>query len=189
MKVLVAVGSKYGATREIGDTVAEVLRGHGLDARCENAFEVESLEGYDAVVLGSAVYGGFWRRDAKELLMSHREALRELPVWLFSSGPVGLPPRPLEPAGEGEAFVAEVHARGHVVFGGYLNPDKLNFGERAVIRGLRAAVGDYRDWGNVKDWAREVAHTLVMLDSERVRAEGEGIGSSGQAPVEGAPAA
>ena len=167
MKVLVAVGSKYGATREIGQSIADVLAEFGHESTCLDAKDVEDPTVYDAYVIGSAVYGGFWRRDASGLIHDHAEMLKERPVWLFSSGPVGLPPRPSEPTGEGEAFLDVVKANGHEVFSGYLNPDKLNFGERAIIRGLKASVGDYREWGQVKTWAREIAHSLKRVGSDK----------------------
>lgn len=163
MKVLVAVGSKYGATRDVAHAIAEVLRDAGHDASAHDAKDVESIASFDAAIIGSAVYGGYWRRDASSLVHDHRDALRRIPVWLFSSGPVGLPPRPSEPAGEGDELVEVVGARGHELFSGYLNPDRLNFGERAIIRGLKASVGDYRDWGHVKTWARSVAAELDRL--------------------------
>lgn len=163
MKVLVAVGSKYGATRELAQAVSEVLRDFGFDAVCHDAKDVDAVTAYDAVIIGSAVYGGFWRRDASGLIHDHLDELRLKPVWLFSSGPVGLPPRPAESAGEGDTLIDLVGARGHQVFSGYLNPDRLNFGERAIIRGLKASVGDYREWGQVKNWAREIAHQLTKI--------------------------
>ncbi len=172
MKVLVAVGSKYGATREIAQTIADVLRDFGYDAVWHDARDVEHVDQFDAAIIGSAVYGGFWRRDASSLVHDHAEQLRRMPVWLFSSGPVGLPPRPTEPAGEGDSLVDVVNAYGHQMFSGYLNPDRLNFGERAIIRGLKASVGDYREWGQVKNWAREIAHQLTKV-SKREAAKAE----------------
>ena len=165
MKVLVAVGSKYGATREIAQAIADVLKEHGCEAECLDARDVESLDPYDAFVIGSALYGGFWRRDASELVKDNVDLLRSKPVWLFSSGPVGLPPRPEEARGEGESLTEKVGARAHMAFSGYLNAERLNFGERAIIRGLRASVGDYREWGLVKSWAREIGAQLVRTPS------------------------
>ena len=57
--------------------------------RVLQAGDVRDLEGYDAVVLGSAVYGGRWRRDARRLLRRLPRSLGRRPLWLFSSGPVG----------------------------------------------------------------------------------------------------
>ena len=55
------------------------------------AGDVGALGGYDAVVLGSAVYMKRWRGDAKHFLRDHAEELSRIPFWVFSSGPVGDP--------------------------------------------------------------------------------------------------
>jgi menaquinone-dependent protoporphyrinogen oxidase len=69
MKVLVTAASKHGATAEIGATIGEVLGGEqGLDATVVPPEEVAAVDGYDAVVLGSAVYAGHWMAAAKELV-------------------------------------------------------------------------------------------------------------------------
>ena len=63
------------------------------------AEEVDSLDGYDACVIGSAVYVGHWLDPARELVETHARALAGRPVWLFSSGPLG-PPDKLKPEGD-----------------------------------------------------------------------------------------
>ena len=42
--------------------------------------------GFDAVVVGSAVYSMRWMPEATAFILAHRLALSERPVWLFSSG-------------------------------------------------------------------------------------------------------
>jgi menaquinone-dependent protoporphyrinogen oxidase len=37
----------------------------------------------------------------------------------------------------------------------------LGFGERAVVRAVRAAEGDYRDWAAIDAWAQEIASSLA----------------------------
>ena len=97
MKVLLTAASKYGATAEIVATIGEVLGGEqGLNATVVPPEEVAAVDGYDAVVLGSAVYAGCWLAAAKELADRAGSALAGKPVWLFSSGPVGDPPKPEE---------------------------------------------------------------------------------------------
>jgi menaquinone-dependent protoporphyrinogen oxidase len=58
--------------------------------------QVDEVEGYDAVVLGSAVYAGHRLKPARKLVDRCGAALAARPVWLFSSGPVGDPPKPEE---------------------------------------------------------------------------------------------
>lgn len=58
--------------------------------------EVGPIGGYDAAILGSAVYAGHWLKPAKELVACLAGDLSDRPVWLFSSGPMGEPPKPEE---------------------------------------------------------------------------------------------
>jgi menaquinone-dependent protoporphyrinogen oxidase len=95
MKVLVTAATKYGATAEIAQAIGDTLRDHGLDPTVIPPQQVDSLDGYDAVVLGSAVYAGHWLKPARELV-DRAGHLADRPVWLFSSGPVGDPPKPEE---------------------------------------------------------------------------------------------
>ncbi|HEU4571670.1 MAG TPA: flavodoxin domain-containing protein, partial [Candidatus Limnocylindrales bacterium] len=60
MNVLVAVASRHHSTYEIGSRLAAALEAAGLGADLRRPEEVVTLDGYDAVVLGSGVYAGRW---------------------------------------------------------------------------------------------------------------------------------
>ena len=67
MKVLVTAATKHGATAEIAAAIGEVLGGEpGLDAAVIPPEQVATIDGYDAVVLGSAVYAGHWLATAAQ---------------------------------------------------------------------------------------------------------------------------
>ena len=87
--VLVAYATKHGATAEIAARVGAVIREAGLEVEVVPADRVRDLTSYKAVVLGSAVYIGQWRKQAAKFLTKNEKALADLPVWLFSSGPTG----------------------------------------------------------------------------------------------------
>src|SRR6476469_3681350 len=149
MTVLVAYASKRGSTAEIAETVAATLRREGLGVCLEPAEEVRSLEPYDAVVLGSAVYMKRWRGDARHLLKQHRKALKRTPFWVFSSGPVGDPSKdnPEWPAPpKSIEKVEELGGKDHVVFGGCLPADPKNCMERAMVESTPREHRDRRDW-------------------------------------------
>lgn len=55
MKVLVAVGSKYGSTRGIAHVITDELKSLGFQVDLEDACDVPSVKAYDAVVIGSAI--------------------------------------------------------------------------------------------------------------------------------------
>lgn len=159
MKVLVAVGSKYGSSRAVAKTIATTLEGQGFEVDFQDAADVRSVTAFDAVILGSAVYGGLWRRDASALAKEFRDALRQREVWTFS---VGMENVVVEGQPKDEAYgISEtISAREHVRFAGALDPDKLNIGERALIRALDPPLGDFRDFAQVTAWAEVVGAHL-----------------------------
>ncbi|MBC7187456.1 MAG: flavodoxin domain-containing protein [Calditrichaeota bacterium] len=165
MRVLVAYGSKYGATKEIAERVGQVLREAGVQADVRAAGEAGDLSSYGAAVIGSAVYAGQWRKEAGALLQKHERELSALPVWIFSSGPLGRGdavtllrgwriPKALE------AAVQRLAPRDIAVFRGALDASKLNRFERLILRLMKAQVGDFRDWDAIEAWARGIAATL-----------------------------
>ena len=96
MKVLVSAASKHGSTSEIAQAIADVLAGKGLEVTVVPPAQAGPIEQFDAVVLGSAVYMGRWMKPGRELVQRQASALAARPVWLFSSGPVGEPPKPAD---------------------------------------------------------------------------------------------
>jgi menaquinone-dependent protoporphyrinogen oxidase len=111
------------------------------------------------VVLGSAVYMGRWLEDARHA--AKRIATQPpRPVWLFSSGPIGDPPKPDEEPDEVSDVVRTTHARGHRLFAGRLDRHRLGVGERAVVMALRVADGDFRDWDAIDAWGALIAGEL-----------------------------
>ena len=161
MTILVSAASKHGATEEIAWRIARELQALGLDAVVIPPEEVDSLEGYDAVVLGSAVYAGRWLEPAKRFVGRHAAGLRARPVWLFSSGPIGEPAKPDGDPVDVAAMREMTMAREHRVMSGALLKGKLSFAERAITRVVGAAEGDYRPWVEIDAWARTIADEMA----------------------------
>jgi menaquinone-dependent protoporphyrinogen oxidase len=166
VRVLVTAASKYGATAEIAGAIAEALTEQGLTATVLTPEAVESIEGYDAVVLGSAVYSGHWLDPAKALVARSRHELAARPVWLFSSGPVGDPSRKLVQKMSADPLdladvLAATRARSHRMFAGKLDRKNLGFAQRAALMAFRGLEGDYRDWAGVRSWAEGIARDLT----------------------------
>lgn len=162
MKVLVAVASKHGATRELAAVIADELgaAGHAVDLL--EAGAVGSLAGYGAAVLGSALYMGAWLPEARRLVERHRAELAALPLWLFSSGPLGEEaPQPEPDAAALLAPFAGLRVRGHEVFAGRLDRARLGVGEKLVARLVKAPDGDFRDLAAVRTWASTIAADLA----------------------------
>lgn len=161
MKVLVAIASRHGSTNEIGSAIAAELRAAGIEAEQRDFAEVYSVDGYNAAILGSAVYMGNWLSEARQFVEHHAAQLAAMSVWLFSSGPIGRDdPQPHGgPAGVA-ALIQATHARGHQLFAGKLEPHELGFVERIAAKAVHAPAGDFRDWDAVRAWAQTIAEVL-----------------------------
>lgn len=160
MRVLVTAASRHGATAEIAAAIGDTLAAAGLEVVVRPPEEVPTVDPFDAVVLGSAVYVGHWLDAARDLVERDAAALAGRPVWLFSSGPVGDPPRP-----EGEPLdVAPILDRTgaveHRVFAGRVDRDRLGFGEKTILTVVHAPEGDFRRWDEIGDWAGGIARSL-----------------------------
>jgi menaquinone-dependent protoporphyrinogen oxidase len=160
MKVLVSVASRHGATDMIGDCIREELEATGVTAHQLEPGMVADISQYDGIVIGSAVYGGRWLRPARKLVDRYEAQLRTKPVWLFSSGPLGDPPRPSQPPAEGLELTRRLNAIDHQVFEGRLERDTLGIGERLAVRAMHAPTGDYREWPAITAWARSISAAL-----------------------------
>lgn len=162
MKVLVTAASKHGATLEIAEAIGAGLVERGVDTDVKRVEEIHDLRRYDAIVLGSAVYVGKWLDPARDFVERRADELATKRVWLFSSGPIGDPPRPTpEDAVDTESIEAATRAREHRLFAGKLDKGKLGFAEKAMVAAFRAPEGDFRDWDAIRAWASEIAAELT----------------------------
>lgn len=160
MRVLVAVSSRHGGTREIGRAVAQVLRDAGHEVTETDPDEVHGLEGVDAVVLGSSVYVGRLAAALRELVERQAGRLAALPVWLFWSGPVGGSSLPATEPDDVGAVARRVGAREVRCFAGRLQREDLGLAERALVAMIDAEPGDFRDFDDVEAWAAGIARDL-----------------------------
>lgn len=161
MKVLIAVASRHGSTRDMADVIAGELRATGREVAVRDAAEVTTLQGYDAVILGSAIYMGSWLPEARKFAEQHQAELARLPLWVFSSGPLGAENAqpPVDPQTLA-ASLGDLNIRDHKVFVGKLDQTDLDLGERLIVKMVRAPYGDFRNWLLIRRWARSIASQL-----------------------------
>jgi menaquinone-dependent protoporphyrinogen oxidase len=161
MKLLIAYASKYGSTAEIAEVIGKELRKRAYNADVKPVDSVDSLDGYEGFVIGSALYAGGWMKPAAKFLRANKKLLAGYPVWLFSSGPTGQGdpneimdgwtfPEDLMPA------VETINPKEIILFHGSIDLDKLNFAEKMVIKSVKATIGDFRDWLVIRGWARAI---------------------------------
>lgn len=164
-QVLVAYSTKYGATAEIAEKIGEVLRQAIPNTDVIAVDRVRDLSSYQAVVVGSAVYIGQWRKEAARFLKTNVTALTKQLVWLFSSGPTG-EGDPVEltkgwrfPKGL-QSVADRIQPRDIAVFHGAAYPKKMNPLHRWMIGKVDSPTGDFRDWDAIESWAKAIADEL-----------------------------
>jgi menaquinone-dependent protoporphyrinogen oxidase len=161
MTVLVAYASKHGSTSGIAEAIAGALVDHDVKAEAKSVDTVEDLGPYEAVVLGSAVYAGSWMKDAVWFAERHGTDLARMPVWLFSSGPLGDDVKDHEEQPRQLPELRRTIApRDHRVFFGALDTSVLGFAERMIAKAVKAPTGDFRDWDAIRGWAEQIAEEL-----------------------------
>lgn len=163
MKVLVTAASRHGATTEVAASIGAALQAAGLEVSVQHPGEVTGLDGYDAAVIGSAVYAGRWLEPVRDLIQREKAALAQIPVWLFSSGPVGDPPKPADECVDAAPLTKLIGAREHRQFAGDVDRKRLGFGERLIMAVVRAPDGDFRPWPEIEAWANEIARVLAEV--------------------------
>jgi menaquinone-dependent protoporphyrinogen oxidase len=173
MRILVAYASRHGATQGIAECIAETLTDSGHVVETRPVKEVDDPAGYDAFVIGSAVYMFHWLKDMTTFLRRNGSLLAERPGWLFSSGPLGTDLTDakgrdvleVSVAKEAAEFVAAIHPRGNAMFfGAYSRGKPVGLAERFVAKmpAARDAMptGDFRDWQAIEAWAAGIARAL-----------------------------
>jgi len=166
-RFLVAYASKMGGTRGIAEVVGTELSAAGHEVAVADAGDVRDLTSFDSVVLGSAIYTGRWRSEAVRLLKRHAAALAERRVWLFQSGPCGdgQSREPVQPPANVIRLASRIGARPPVTFGGRLEPETAT-GWLARRMAAGPLGGDYRDWDEIRAWARAIAGERSARNSD-----------------------
>jgi menaquinone-dependent protoporphyrinogen oxidase len=181
MSILIAYATKHGATRGIAERIAEKLKEMGLSAEARSVKEIDDLASYDAFVVGSASYFFHWRREARRFVRRNRSILASLPVWLFSSGPLGKETkdaqgrdlREVTTPKELAELSAMTHSRGHRVFFGALHRANLGFFFKLLVArnpddSKLLPEGDFRDWSDIDAWAEGIGRELTPKSPDAV---------------------
>ena len=80
MNALVVSASRHGATREIAEMIGATMAARGIATDIREVENVAALDGYDAVVVGSAVYLGDWIKPARAFVGRHAGELAARPT-------------------------------------------------------------------------------------------------------------
>ena len=151
MKTLILYAAKHGAAAEIVKRIAEKIDGAVVHDLKQSG--IPDLSGFDSVIVGSSVYAGMFRKEAKAFLSQNSEVLRQKKLGLFISG---------MSSGEQQKMFADnvpkdllESAKATVLPGGIFDPKKAGFVARLIMKAVTKQSGyvDTIDNGKIKDFA------------------------------------
>jgi menaquinone-dependent protoporphyrinogen oxidase len=165
-RVLVAHASSGGSTKAVAEFIAARLRVRGAVADVRGLDERPGLDGYDAVVLGSAVRDMALLPAAEHFVLQNSDALRVMPVWLFSlgispslRGPVGHFMRDAVPS-RIAGLCELIEPRDYRAFAGVVPRGGAPLLSRALLWICGGQYGDLRDWPAIDAWAEDIGRYL-----------------------------
>jgi menaquinone-dependent protoporphyrinogen oxidase len=163
-RVLVVYATRSGCTQGVAEAIGRALAEMGAAVELAPAFEALDPSEFDAVVVGSGVRGAHWHQPARDWVVKHSASLREMSVALFTVGLeiTGGPEKAEEVRSYTDALLERSGIRPIDVglFAGWYQPDSFSFVERAVLKAMKTAEGDRRDWEAIERWASGVASGL-----------------------------
>jgi len=151
MRTLILYATKYGATREIAGRIADKLGGAVLYDLKQD--DVPALGDFDCVIIGSSLYAGSIRKEAKAFLAKHPKQLHGKKFGLFLSGMAKSDERKYFkdnfPADILQGVTATCFA------GGIFDPQKANGMERLIMKAVTKQSGyvDAIDDGAISQFA------------------------------------
>ena len=183
-KILIAYGTRYGATTSTTEEIAKVLHGEGFEVKVVNLKEekVKDISKFELVIIGSGMKMDMWTSKAKAFLNKFSGELKKKKVAIFvSSGARAL----MEYKGEHDEIVRiikkyledkaskyDLNPISMTMFGGiwdynqigkiyrkFINAEKENF-IPAGFKVTEPGVYDSRNWDEIRKWAKELARMI-----------------------------
>jgi len=175
MSVLIAYASARPSTTEIAEQIADRLVKSGFAVVVRPAEQVESIESYRLVVLGSDAYNRKRLLEASNFLSRFAEELARISLLMFSTG------RDAETSSFGRQFAALVddkpgerasdstHLLAHRHFAGTFERRDWSLLRDLFFKVCGRTPGDLRDWRDVNAWAADIARELQRVDHLKER--------------------
>jgi menaquinone-dependent protoporphyrinogen oxidase len=178
--VLIAYGTRYGATAGTSEEIGKILREKGFDVKIVNVKEekVKDVSEYDLVVVGSGMRMGKWVGEAEDFLKNFRKELEQKKLAIFVSTMKTVSEREgkrddvaemRKVALEDKVAQYNLHPIALGFFGGVLDFNKMGFFFRRTMGFLKPQLQkdgfketqpdlyDLRDWDEIRSWAAELA--------------------------------
>ncbi|MBY8985928.1 MAG: flavodoxin domain-containing protein [Candidatus Lokiarchaeota archaeon] len=183
-KILIAYGTRYGATASTAEEISQVLQEEGFNLKVVDLKKekIQDIADFELVIVGSGMKMDMWTRKAKAFLKKFSSELKKKKVAIFvSSGGRAL----MEHKGENDEIdritkkYLEDKASKYglspismTMFGGVWDYNKMNKIYRKIldaekenfvqagINETEPGVYDTRNWDEIREWAKSIAGKL-----------------------------
>ena len=183
MRILIAYGTRYGATAGTSEEIGKILREKGFDVKIVNVREekIKDISEYDLIVVASGLRMGKWVGESEDFLKRFQKELKEKKLALFVST--------MKTVAEREGKTEEVAESRKVAlddkvmkyglkpimvgfFGGALDYNRMGFLfsrtmgflkpqlEKDGFKETKPGFYDLRDWDEIRDWATKLADAI-----------------------------
>ncbi len=166
-RILVAYATRGGTTREIAEQVADVLRVKGVGVDTAAVGDISDATGYNAIVLGSAIYFRRMMPSASRFIQHNAGVLESCPVAIFSVGAQMRKPTPKNHALV-ESWVRsslkqypQIQPTAIEHFAGTVEFKRLGLLWRVLLIFTFGERGDWRNLDAIRDWANCIYPQLV----------------------------
>jgi menaquinone-dependent protoporphyrinogen oxidase len=158
-RVLVTYATRAGSTSEIAAAIGESLSQRGLLVDVKPVKDNPSLNGYQAVIMGSAIRMGNWLPEAVNFVKANQSVLNAMPVALYTVHMLN--------TGDDDtsrnarlAYLNNVrpllNTAQEAFFTGKMDFSRLSFLDRFIANMVKAVESDQRDWEKINQWANTV---------------------------------
>ena len=180
-KVLIAYGTRYGATEGTAEEIAKVMREAGLEVKVANLKKekVKDIAEYDLVIVGTGMQMGKWTGEAEDFVKKFRKDLAQKKTAIFvSSAAQALLEHDKQEEQikkarkdylDDKAVKYNLSPISMVIFGGVWDYNKMNFVfrktmapfkvkiEEAGFKEVSPGLYDTRNWEEIRGWAKDIA--------------------------------
>jgi menaquinone-dependent protoporphyrinogen oxidase len=158
-RILVTYATRAGSTAEIAAAIGKSLSERGFTVDVKPVKDKPSLNGYQAVIMGSAIRMGNWLPEALDFVNANQSTLKALPVALYTVHMLN--------TGDDEtsrnarlAYLNNVrsllNSAEEVYFTGKMDFSRLSFLDRFIANMVKAVESDQRDWEKIKQWSNTI---------------------------------
>lgn len=154
-RVIVAYASRMGSTREIAEVVADELRQTDHTVTIAPCSVAPDTAGFDAAIIGSALYGRRWLPDAEHYVRRQARDLMNRPTYLFQSGACRVAAPGVTPMASPRAVRRIIHRAGladPVTFSGRIDPTQPRPLRLTPWKTTSVVSGDVREWNVIRAW-------------------------------------